>query len=296
MKGMTAVGVTALAVGVAACVALAPVSAQAQAGPPPLPQSGPPPLPPQPAAAQYYYNDNGKQAGPFSLDQIKQKIASGAITPDTLIWKSGTPNWVAMKDIPEFGRQAASAGSVGGCGGSTTIFADDFSQTQPDKTESFDGGKLKFKALAGDFDYFTYKRMLSGDSDICVMAQIPRSFAEAAKTYAGVIFGASDNSNFQAFMIAPSGLACVVRVQGKKIDYPIEWTDANGLKTDKGAKNMLRITVKGGSATLYINDVKFGVYKGPLPNGTGKLGFFVKSEPGRRDTWKFANLKVTSLD
>jgi len=50
---------------------------------------------------QYFYNNNGKPAGPLSLTEIGGIIAGGAITADTLVWKAGTPNWVAAKDVPE---------------------------------------------------------------------------------------------------------------------------------------------------------------------------------------------------
>ena len=69
--------------------------------PPPAPpgdqpvvaQAAPPPLP-QPPAAEFFYSENGKPVGPVTLAEIQAKIASGTITPDTLVWKSGTPNWV----------------------------------------------------------------------------------------------------------------------------------------------------------------------------------------------------------
>ncbi len=92
---------------------LAPLGALAQGGPPPLPAPtpAPPPLPPAPTGAQYYYDDNGKPAGPYSADEIGQRIAAGQITAATLIWKTGTPSWLAAKDLPEF------AIALGGGGG-----------------------------------------------------------------------------------------------------------------------------------------------------------------------------------
>src|SRR6185312_13042972 len=98
----------------AAVIGLAPSSSQAQSagktpdrpillaqsGPPPLPAPAPPPLP-QPPAAQFYYSENGKPVGPVPLSEIQAKIAAGVITPDTLVWKSGTPNWVAAKELSE---------------------------------------------------------------------------------------------------------------------------------------------------------------------------------------------------
>src|SRR5262245_46506580 len=79
-----------LTASVAALMAFIPSSSKAQ---PPrlgadkpilLAQGGPPPLP-QPAAAQFYYSENGKPVGPVTLAEIQAKIAAGTITPDTLV-------------------------------------------------------------------------------------------------------------------------------------------------------------------------------------------------------------------
>jgi hypothetical protein len=284
---------TILAASLVAFAAFASLQAQAQLAPPPLP----PPLP-QPSA-QYYFNDNGRQTGPYTLDQIRQRIASGAITPDTLVWKSGTPNWVAAREFPELAGGGATGGrpalAGGACSGQVQI-SDDFSETEPDQTQSFESGKLKFKAIEGKFDFFTYKKVLSGDADICVIVQIPHKFSNASNTFGGVIFGgAGDGGDFNAFLVSPTGNGSMLRLKGKNIDLPVEWHRANGLDPSPGAKNKVRISVKGGTATFYVNDSEFATFSGPLPYGAGKLGIIVKSEPGRRDAWKFINFKATDL-
>jgi hypothetical protein len=78
----------------------------AQATPPPLPAPAltPPPLPqPQAPAAVFFYDANGQPVGPLSIAEIRARIAAGEIKPDTLVWKSGTPNWVPAKDLLEIG-------------------------------------------------------------------------------------------------------------------------------------------------------------------------------------------------
>jgi hypothetical protein len=101
--------------GLAFVVASLPVLARAQAPaapdtnqtppavvaptPPPLPPMlVPPPLPPEP---QFFYNDGGRAAGPVNLADLQAKVAAGAIGPATLVWKGGTPSWVAAKDLAE---------------------------------------------------------------------------------------------------------------------------------------------------------------------------------------------------
>ncbi|MFV0539927.1 MAG: SPFH domain-containing protein [Aestuariibaculum sp.] len=57
--------------------------------------------PPMPAAVQYYYASNGKQAGPVTFEQLKTLFAGRTVNKDTLVWKQGMANWAAVKDIEE---------------------------------------------------------------------------------------------------------------------------------------------------------------------------------------------------
>lgn len=81
---------------------LDPGAPAAEIGPPQLPQAepAPPPLPPR-REATYYYERGGQPVGPVSLAELSEQIRQGVVTTDTLVWKSGTPNWVAAKDVQE---------------------------------------------------------------------------------------------------------------------------------------------------------------------------------------------------
>ncbi len=61
-----------------------PAQATPPAGPPPIPQ-----------AVSYFVAVNGQQAGPFDMNALKQKAASGEITRETLVWKDGMAAWTA---------------------------------------------------------------------------------------------------------------------------------------------------------------------------------------------------------
>jgi len=49
----------------------------------------------------YYISANGVNAGPYDIDIIKNKIASGEISRDTDVWKEGMDNWTAAKAVKE---------------------------------------------------------------------------------------------------------------------------------------------------------------------------------------------------
>lgn len=44
--------------------------------------------------AKWYYADGGQKVGPLTQEQLAELAASGVITPDHLIWRTGTTEWV----------------------------------------------------------------------------------------------------------------------------------------------------------------------------------------------------------
>ena len=48
---------------------------------------------------KWFYSDNGQEAGPFSLDQLKWLVANKRLSPDDLVWSEGMPDWVRAAEI-----------------------------------------------------------------------------------------------------------------------------------------------------------------------------------------------------
>ena len=46
---------------------------------------------------QYYYTDGKERFGPLTIEELKQK----SITPDTLVWKEGLPDWVPANTLSD---------------------------------------------------------------------------------------------------------------------------------------------------------------------------------------------------
>jgi len=57
--------------------------------------------PPMPAQIMYHYASNGTQMGPVNLDKLKELFANRTINKDSLIWKQGMTNWMALQEIEE---------------------------------------------------------------------------------------------------------------------------------------------------------------------------------------------------
>lgn len=51
--------------------------------------------------AKYYLVENGAQAGPFSLDQLKARAAASQIKKQDLVWTQGMADWTRIADVPE---------------------------------------------------------------------------------------------------------------------------------------------------------------------------------------------------
>jgi membrane protease subunit (stomatin/prohibitin family) len=62
------------------------------------PQPGPPPVP---GALQVYVAVGGQQTGPFDEQALRQMIAQGKLTPDSLVWKQGMAQWAKAAGVAE---------------------------------------------------------------------------------------------------------------------------------------------------------------------------------------------------
>ena len=47
----------------------------------------------------FYYSLNGQQQGPVSEDQLRQMVATGTLTPDTLVWREGMAQWQPLASV-----------------------------------------------------------------------------------------------------------------------------------------------------------------------------------------------------
>ncbi len=59
------------------------------------------PPPPPPQAFQFFVAVNGQQTGPFSVEQARQMVQSGSLTPETQVWKAGMSGWAKASTLAE---------------------------------------------------------------------------------------------------------------------------------------------------------------------------------------------------
>jgi membrane protease subunit (stomatin/prohibitin family) len=56
----------------------------------------PPPLPPQ---QQFHFDNGGQPAGPYPINALRQFVASGQLTRDTVVWTDGMSGWVPASTV-----------------------------------------------------------------------------------------------------------------------------------------------------------------------------------------------------
>jgi membrane protease subunit (stomatin/prohibitin family) len=88
-----------MGMGQAMAQGLAGMGQQPPAAPPTAAQAAPPP--PPPAETQWHLAEAGQTTGPFGTVQIRQMIAQGALTPQSLVWTAGQDGWKKAGEVPD---------------------------------------------------------------------------------------------------------------------------------------------------------------------------------------------------
>ncbi len=52
---------------------------------------------------EWYIAVDGEQMGPYDSVQIREMLAAGQISDETLLWRDGFDNWLALREVPDFG-------------------------------------------------------------------------------------------------------------------------------------------------------------------------------------------------
>ena len=69
---------------------------QSQSVNPPATNATPPPVPKQPT---FFMAVNGQQQGPYTMSQLKEHLADGSLTRDSLVWAEGMAEWKKASDV-----------------------------------------------------------------------------------------------------------------------------------------------------------------------------------------------------
>jgi hypothetical protein len=73
---------------------------QLDADPPPLPRAALPTTAGEFAAASWRYAEGAQARGPVSFEDLRALFVQGDVTPATLVWTPGMPEWLAVGHLP----------------------------------------------------------------------------------------------------------------------------------------------------------------------------------------------------
>jgi len=68
--------------------------------PPAMGAATPPPMPGAAPAIMLHVSVNGQQYGPLNFQQLQQMVQAGQLTPTTMVWMQGMPQWAAANTVP----------------------------------------------------------------------------------------------------------------------------------------------------------------------------------------------------
>jgi hypothetical protein len=289
----------AFVLGLAACLASVALAAFGQT-PPPLPPAipGPPPLPgtpPQPAkpaGERYFYDDGGRAAGPFSLDEIVQLIKFDRILPSTTTWKASSASRMPARDLPEL----EGPPWPGPCGGANHVIWDTFREpVRHGPVMITEDSKLKIKAPAGKTISSGYNALLpdAGEDgkprtdsyEACLALQAPRAPQDPTSTFAGLKFGVSPKG-YLAVLVDASGRTAIFDARQDPPVALLDWRRAADPIIPSAKFNVIQVVVKAGTATVVVNGAKLDVPPIPLGLPRSRIGIEVHSEEAKDDTWK----------
>jgi len=61
--------------------------------------------PPNVPTAMFHIVEKGQSIGPFSIQQMQERIAAGIVTVETLVWSAGMANWMPAGRVPGLSSQ-----------------------------------------------------------------------------------------------------------------------------------------------------------------------------------------------
>jgi len=190
------------------------------------------------------------------------------------------------------------------CKGSTVLLKDDFSKSSrawsgAGKTSSFviTNGKLLGKSDQGYYGIATYGAKFFPDADVCVDVVWPQ-VDDPSNKWAGIMFDQSTKEEGWTRYLAVinfDGTVVVHQVNKDGWLEPIPAGEFEGLKTEQGAVNTVRLVWKSTEPTIsfYINDKLVGTFDATQSTGR-KIGLVFNTDGTPPDlAIEFHNVLVT---
>jgi hypothetical protein len=194
---------------------------------------------------------------------------------------------------------SAGAGQAIACNGDKVLFNEDFSFADAswggtDKYLQIKDGSAFIKPDIQRSYRVLNNAFLFDDADICLtVTAVDVSKPEDAS--GGLVFWAKDLRNAYMLLLASNGYFKVARlVNGGWVNPPFDWTQSDAVKQGLNQPNKLRLTIKGQTLAIEINDKPSAKLRAQSPGSSSLVGLYGESSD-KVDTWKYNDLKVTNV-
>jgi hypothetical protein len=131
--------------------------------------------------------------------------------------------------------------------------------------------------------------------DATISAQVRSVANQDQANGVGIAFWAENYGSYYAFLITPNGQYAVYRLTKNRWLQPVSFRTSGLIKKGLKEDNQLQVTVKGNTATLFINGKEVNSITGQPPEGGGFTGLYACSGPKERSVVEFKDFKVTAV-
>lgn len=181
------------------------------------------------------------------------------------------------------------------CVGELLLY-DDFSSLSPgwqpvDATTKVADSLMTISAPASELNGRFYVNSNYSDFSACVLVGPSTSGTAGA---VGLIFWATDTSNFYFFAVVGGNRYGVFRYVGSKASTLVPWTTTNVFNAGTNDWNELAVLVQGTAIGIAINGNVLTTVQGTPPNGGGKIGLLVDAPPNSSAAWSFSQLRIAA--
>jgi hypothetical protein len=175
--------------------------------------------------------------------------------------------------------------------------ADDFKTVDlawvlPADVAYYADGQLALKPMEGKTARVLYPSFRFKSATVCATFKSPPAPPDGSATNGGVIFWATDVSNFYVASVHPNGTYSVYRMASGSWAQVIGQTPFEGIKQGVGVLNEVEVATHDGRATLMINGLKVTEFRGQPPKEDTAVGVYSAANNNERNEWRVINVAV----
>lgn len=192
----------------------------------------------------------------------------------------------------------AATTAASACGSGKMLFSDTFDNASDawkglNGPVVMNGGDLVLTVEASHYTQASTTQTFN-NSDFCATLKLTDS-KNPSSTYGGLTFWSPDENQFYTFQITLDGYATVYQYAHDDWTSLVDDRQVDSIKQGLNAENELRVITQGGTATLYINDVKFDTVTGTAMPAQ-HLGFTVQGPDESGATFAVDKVEVRAVE